>query len=110
MGHAFPLRPAIVALVAGVTLAGCGRRGPLELPPGAPATTQSQAATEAQQTRVLDDQDTPGLIQNPNQGYEESPARNTARLDKRAASPVAPQPINGPPSNRQSTFFLDPLL
>ncbi len=119
MGHAFPLRdivrpfvrPVVIplALLALLANGGCGRRGPLELPPGAP-NTQSPAAAEAQQARVLNDEDNPGLIQSPNQVIEATPEAKQQQLTQRSASPVAPHPINAPPVEKRSTFFLDPLL
>ena len=61
-------RLALVGLAA-LALAGCGRRGPLELPPGAPAV-QSNAASN----RIVDDQSPPGLIQSPNRVIERTAA------------------------------------
>ena len=40
-------RPAVVALIlAACVLAGCGRKGPLDLPPGAAATDQNTVAVD----------------------------------------------------------------
>lgn len=105
----YPLRldaAAILALVATLALAGCGRRGPLELPPGAPGAP-ANAATAEQQTRVLNDQDTPGLIQDPNTVYEQSAAAKQQIFKEQPA----PRPINAPPAAKTgSGFVLDPLL
>jgi predicted small lipoprotein YifL len=78
-------RWAIVLLAAVVlTLAGCGRKGPLDLPPA--ATPQSSAAmqgdTEAEQTNKP-------TVFNPTYGTE--------------ASPTAPK-------GGKKSFALDPLL
>ena len=99
----------VIVLAAVLAVGGCGRRGPLELPPGAP-NTQSPAAAEAQQARVLNDEDNPGLIQSPNQVIEASPEAKQQQLTQRSTSPVVPRPINAPPVAKRSTFFLDPLL
>ena len=111
MGHALPLRLVVRLVLAAslLAIAGCGRRGPLEVPPGAP-NIQSPAAAEAQQARVLSDEDNPGLLQSPDQVIEASPEAKQQQLTQRATSPVAPRPINGPPVEKRSTFFLDPLL
>lgn len=108
MGHA-SLSRLLGIVLAGLALAGCGRRGPLELPPGAPQA-QSPAAAEAQQSRVLNDQDTPGLIQNPDRAYDTAPEEKQRQLAQHAASPVVPRPINAPPAPKRNTFLLDPLL
>jgi predicted small lipoprotein YifL len=39
---------AICALALGLTLSACGRRGPLESPPGAVMTSQGQVQLDAQ--------------------------------------------------------------
>ncbi len=97
---------AVGILAAALTLAGCGRRGPLELPASAPPT-QAQAATDqAKQTVALQNQDTPGLLQSPNQYYEQSAA---AKQQVFVAGP-APRAINAPPVARPTKFPLDPLL
>ena len=85
-------------------LAGCGRKGALEPPPGAPQT-QAPAASQAAQTRVLQDMDTPGLIQSPNQVYEESAI---AKLNSSVKNPA--RPINAPPEPARGGFSLDPLV
>ena len=110
MGHLLRLRPAILA--AGLLarpLGGCGRRGPLELPAGAPSS-QTPAAAEAQQDRVLNDGAIPGLVQSPNQVFDTTQAAEAQQLSTRTSRPVAPRPINGPPVDKRGTFFLDPLL
>ena len=110
MGLASRFRFAILAMgLLALPLGGCGRRGPLELPAGAPSG-QTPAAAEAQQDRVLNDGDLPGLIQSPNQVIETTPAADAQRLSAKASTPVAPRPINAPPVEKRGTFFLDPLL
>lgn len=98
MGHVLPLRLGVV--VAVLVLAGCGRRGPLELPPGAPQS-QLNAAAASQ-----NEQDTPGLVQTPNRAYEQ-PAAAKRQVFKEEP---APRPINAPPPARSGGFLLDPLL
>ncbi len=115
MGHlhrfASATPPAILAVgLLALSLGGCGRRGPLELPAASAPTSQASAATEARQDRILNDGDTPGLIQSPNQFIENTPITDAQRLAARASSPVAPRPINAPPVPPRGTFFLDPLL
>ena len=110
MGLASRFRLAILAMgLLALPLGGCGRRGPLELPAGAPSG-QTPAAAEAQQDRVLNDGDTPGLIQSPNQVLDTTPEAQTRQLAAKASSPVNPRPINAPPVEKRGTFFLDPLL
>ena len=97
------------ALACAAMLAGCGRKGALEPPPGLPQTqtpATSQAASQAAQTRVLQDMDTPGLIQSPNQVYEESAI---AKLNSAVKNPA--RPINAPPPEpAHGGFVLDPLV
>ena len=112
MGHAFSIRLLVrpVLIVAALlAITGCGRRGPLELPAGAP-NTQAPAVAEAQQARVLNNEDQPGLLQSPNQVIDTSPEAKQQQLTQRSTSPVVPRPINAPPVEKRSTFFLDPLL
>ncbi len=110
MGHAHRFRLAILAMgLLAVPLGGCGRRGPLELPAAAPSG-QTPAAAELQQDRVLNDGDTPGLVQSRDQVLENTQAAQAQQLAARASSPVAPRPINAPPVAKRGTFFLDPLL
>ena len=98
-----PSGPALAAALAcAAMLAGCGRRGALEPPPGLP---QTQATSPAAQTRVLQDMDTPGLIQSPNQVYEESAI---AKLNSAVKNPA--RPINAPAEPTRGGFFLDPLV
>lgn len=105
MGHAFSPRLGAVALVAALALAGCGRKGPLELPPGAPQT-QSPAATNAEDARVLPNQPDPGLIQPPNKTTQATPSE---KLDKAVANPEPS--INGAAATKPAkSLFLDPLL
>ena len=96
---------AAVVVGATMTLAGCGRKGPLEPPLGA-APVATPGAAQAAQTRVLQGTDTPGLIQSPNVVYEESAI---AKLNSASRAPP-PRPINAPPNGSPNTFFLDPLV
>lgn len=107
LGHLSPLgRGALCAGALALLLAGCGRKGPLEPPPGGPLANVPPAALEAQQQRVLQDTDTPGLMQSPNQVYERSAI---AKLNAATAA-APPRPINAPPVAQPSTFLLDPLV
>lgn len=93
--------PAILPLaliVVALALAGCGRRGSLEAPEGAPNSTG--AASQASPARL-----TPGL------------ARNTGQQDLSSRDPLTPQPRGAqvdddeapiPAPNRP--FILDSLL
>lgn len=83
--------------------AGCGRKGPLEPPPGVPPVPPAVAA--ARQTTILDDGDRPGLIQSRNRIYEVP-----APVKLQAETAQQPRPINAAPAAKPSTFFLDPLL
>ncbi len=103
MGPSFRLGLALVAVLA---VAGCGRRGPLELPPGAPPQTKASPSGGAAQDRVLNDDDTPGLIQSPNRVIERSAAAKQQVFQEEPA----PRPINAPPVRSTNGFFLDPLL
>ena len=101
-------RIGVAACLVALALAGCGRRGPLEPPIGSPQTRAPQpdaTALQAAQTRTLDDTDEPGLIQTPNVVYEQS---TIAKLNSATKNPA--RPINAQPVDRQSTFFLDPLV
>ncbi len=85
--------PAIVFVATiALSLVSCGRRGPLEPPPGA-------AASNAPVTGTPGDYATPA-----NAG--ELAGQNTATSSGTEAPPAAKQP---PPPPRKS-FFLDPLL
>lgn len=92
----------MIALMAALALAGCGRRGPLELPPGAPPQTAAQNA--AAQDRVLGNEDNPGGVQNPNRKVADTPKETDIFSEKSVPRPInaAPQPKTG--------FILDPLL
>ena len=100
-----------VALLAGLALAGCGRRGPLELPPGAPP--ESAAKSAAIEDRVLGDQTHPGTVPNPNTGIAQTTAQKQTVAGKGPVGTTAegevPRPINAPPQAKTG-FFLDPLL
>ena len=87
-----PTTSLAIALLAVLALAGCGRRGPLELPPGAPAQPAAQAAS------------TPNSV----------PGNQVARTPGQKQSDIfsegtVPRPINAPPQPKTG-FFLDPLL
>ena len=89
------------ACLAALALAGCGRRGPLELPPGAPA----QAASA--QRPPLYDPAPPGLIQSPNRVIERTPEEKQQVFSEGNV----PRPINAPPAPKTGkSFVLDPLL
>ena len=90
--------------LASLALAGCGRKGPLEPPPGVPQT-QTPAQAEASQARALQNLDDPGLLQSPNIVYEQSAI---AKLNSTSKNPA--RPINAPPVAQPSTFVLDPLV
>ena len=108
MSHVVSSRPVRLGLLAcflALALAGCGRKGPLEPPPGAPQV-QTPGAAASQQTRALQNTDEPGLIQSPNTVYEESAI---AKLNSAASKPPA-RPINAPPVASPNGFFLDPLV
>lgn len=94
------------ALIAALALAGCGRRGPLELPPGAPTQAATSPSGTAAQDRVLNNEDTPGLIQSPDRVIE----RSAAEKQQVFQEAPAPRPINAPPAAKPTGFFLDPLL
>jgi predicted small lipoprotein YifL len=77
-------RAAIVVLAAAtLALAGCGRKGPLDLPPTASAQQQSEAA------RADAAQATPGSVFDPSFGANKPPAT---------------------PKGENKGFVLDPLL
>ena len=104
MGRASLARIGFTALVAASALAGCGRKGPLEPPPGLP---QTQTPTQAQtaQASALQNLDDPGLLQSPDIVYEQSAI---AKLNSATRNPA--RPINAPPVAQPSTFVLDPLV
>jgi predicted small lipoprotein YifL len=74
----------IVLAMAVLTLAGCGRKGPLDLPPTANSPTASAAPTDTEAEAAAK----PSLF-NPSYGTD--------------AAPVAPK-------GRKKAFVLDPLL
>ncbi|MGH6795564.1 MAG: LPS translocon maturation chaperone LptM [Methylocella sp.] len=93
MRPAFPKLCAIV-VVAALSLAACGRRGPLEPPPGAPASNAPQTGT-------------PGGYEAPaNPG--ELAGQNTATSSSAQAPGQAGGKQTPPPARKP--FFLDPLL
>ena len=96
----------VCACVLALCLAGCGRKGPLEPPPAVPQARVQPGILAAQQQRALQDTDTPGLIQSPDQVYERSAV---AKLNSATSAPP-PRPINAPPVLQPSTFLLDPLV
>ena len=103
LGHTLSFNRVVLGACAlAMLLAGCGRKGALEAPPGTPQTNLSAV----QQERVLQDTDTPGLLQSPNQVYERSAV---AKLNSASSTPP-PRPINAPAAAQPSTFFLDPLV
>lgn len=103
--HRAPSRlPLVAALACAAALAGCGRKGALEPPPGLPQA-RLPAPTEAQARGPLSDMDTPGLIQSPNIVYEESAI---AKLNSAVKNPA--RPINAPPEPARGGFLLDPLV
>ncbi|MDE2364876.1 MAG: lipoprotein [Hyphomicrobiales bacterium] len=81
----------IVPLASALALAGCGRRGPLEPPPGVPdqKPVQKQEAPRASGSTAPD-----GLF------------RNTSNQDKDPASVTAPERK----ARASGSFVLDPLL
>jgi len=88
----FPIVPAVVFVAAmALLLASCGRRGPLEPPPGA-------AVSNAPVTGTPGDYEAPA---NPG----ELAGQNTATSSGAEAPAAAKQPPRAP-----KTFFLDPLL
>jgi predicted small lipoprotein YifL len=97
-------RLGLIVLLS-ATLAGCGRKGPLELPPNAAATPPAQPTSAPVVSRVSPAEDNPGLIQPPTK-YVDQPA--SEKLDQAARKP-APA-INAPPAAATKAFILDPLL
>ncbi len=87
-----PTTSLAIALLAVLALAGCGRRGPLELPPGAPP--QPAAQTAATRNSVLGNQ----VARTPGQKQSDIFSEGTV-----------PRPINAAPQPKTG-FFLDPLL
>jgi predicted small lipoprotein YifL len=96
----------VLVLLGSVALGGCGRRGPLELPPGAPSqpVAENTTALADKQAAAFGDSAPSGVIQSPNQ---------VVQVDKTSAQLAAQPPeraINAPRSSKPSTFLLDPLL
>ena len=96
-----------IVVLAALALAGCGRRGPLELPAGAPTQAKASPSSLNAQDRVLNNQDTPGLIQSPNKLIERTAAQKQQDVFSEGQ---VPHPINAPPVKPANGFFLDPLL
>lgn len=106
-----------ILAVALLALAACGRKGPLELPPGAPNAAQTStspaaqaAADQAAAERAAVDpaaplNDNPGLLQPPNK-FVDVPADTKMRRQVAAK----PKPINAPPAPSEKPFLLDPLI
>ena len=93
MRRTLPNLPAIVFVAAiALSLASCGRRGPLEPPPGA-------AVSNAPLTGTPGDYEAPA---NPG----ELAGQNTATPSGAKASAAAKQP----PPHQPKPFLLDPLL
>jgi predicted small lipoprotein YifL len=87
----FPKRGAIVvAAVITLSLASCGRRGPLEPPPGAPASNAPRAGT-------------PGDYEATANSGELSGQNTAAGAPGQAGAKQTPPPVRKP-------FLLDPLL
>ena len=93
----------IVLLV--LALGGCGRRGPLELPPGSPPQAGQATSTLADnQAAAFNEGTPPGVVQPTTQVVQ-----TTTTSAQLAAQPPA-RPINAPPAPRTGRFILDPLL
>jgi predicted small lipoprotein YifL len=85
-----------------VSVAGCGRRGPLEAPIGAsvaprPAASDRMIAPFAQATAPDSDLDDPAQLANPG-----------ARSGQTRQVQVEPAPVD--PAKPDKPFFLDPLV
>lgn len=103
------LRLGIVA-AALLALAACGRKGPLELPPGAPAAqtaapAQAQAAAEQPVDPAAPLNENPGLLQPPNKFVD---VPTDTKMQRQVAA--KPKPINAPPAPSEKPFLLDPLI
>jgi predicted small lipoprotein YifL len=92
------------ALVLALGLAGCGRKGPLDPPPGAAAPAQSQTAQTAQPARTggLSAFRSPRSPQ-PGQRAAAKPAETTEAGFDENGNPI-------PGAARKQRFFLDFLL
>jgi len=89
----FPNRPGIVLVAAiALSLASCGRRGPLEPPPGAAVSNAPLTGTQGNYAAPAN----PG----------ELAWQNTATSSSAAAPAAAKQP----PPHAPKPFLLDPLL
>jgi predicted small lipoprotein YifL len=114
----------LVSLVAAaVTLGGCGRRGPLEAPPGAP-DARPASTSQSEQTRNPAFATHTGLSPTPTgempDGLPPAPASVSAiRLDAPGMQGAPPQiagrpAVTGPNERRspppRTPFILDPLL
>ena len=96
----------VLVLLGSVALCSCGRRGPLELPPGAPGqpAAENTTALADKQAAAFNETAPPGVIQSPNQ---------VVQVDKSSAQLAAQPPeraINQPRPAKANTFLLDPLL
>jgi predicted small lipoprotein YifL len=96
----------VLVLLGCVALCGCGRRGPLELPSGAPGQPAAENTTTLadKQAAAFNETAPPGVIQSPNQVVQVN--KSSAQL---AAQPPE-RAINQPRPAKPSTFLLDPLL
>ncbi len=100
-----PGRALVAILLAALALGGCGRRGPLELPPGAPTSAaENTTALADKQAAAFNDSAPPGVIQSPDQVVQVN--RTSAEL---AARPPE-RAINAPQTTHTGSFLLDPLL
>ncbi len=93
------------ALLLSAALGGCGRRGPLELPPGAPTSTvENTTALADKQATVFNETAPPGVLQSPDQVV----TVNRTSADLAAQNPE--RAINAPQRPKTGSFLLDPLL
>ncbi len=98
-------RRVLLVPLAALALAGCGRKGPLELPPGAPPAPQ--AATRVDQDATSPTVVESGLPRLPNQTVQ-TPA--AVKLDQAARNPQKPITTPPAPADGDKPFALDPLL
>jgi predicted small lipoprotein YifL len=91
----------LVLAVAALSLAACGRKGELEMPPG-PATQPPVAAAPASPTSFMPSYGTPSSPGTPMTQQQEDAAAAKNGFDSRG-NPVAA------PSSKKS-FILDPIL
>ncbi|MGH6851721.1 MAG: LPS translocon maturation chaperone LptM [Methylocella sp.] len=93
MRRTFPNLPAIVFVAAiALSLASCGRRGPLEPPPGAPASNAPLAGA-------------PGAYEAP-----ANPGEVAGQTTGASSGAGAPAAAKQPPRRPPKPFLLDPLL